>query len=770
MADATPRWGLTYMVAGQTHKHVTVNEALRSIDSLANPRVLDRDLTDPPANPSEGDSYLPASPATGDWAGHEGAIVTFQDGAWAVTTPPDGTVVWVVDEKAALVRDGGAWSPFGDAAQVLAALPTGSVAQLGVATPADSANPLAVAGSGALFTHAGAGMQAKINKNATGDTASVIFQTGFAAHAEMGLSGSNNFELKVSVDGAAWTSALLVNHTNGNVLANQKMISPVVSASNRVEVQGAYVLAGRQPRLAASGGSIDPETRAALAAHGLVEADAFSPADLFSAGASGGWWDFSDPSTLWTERTDPVSTAVDGSYVGRVVDLSGNGAHLSATTDGARPRYRADNFVGLEFDGSDVLRQDALASVFSGDDKAFTVYLVLATDSMSGTSVAMGVGSSASSTPVTWFGTSNSAWSIKKTADGGGAKTQVANAGADTSAHVIALRCSGVDLDIWVDEVRTRTAASFDVGATTLDRFVVGALMKSSASAFFSGRIGEAVIVDEAHDDATVKRTLRYLLAKHFNAPLAYDLVLAAGQSNMVGQGVASQAPAVTKRSGFEVVSGVLSPIAQGAPGATGRAMWPAFANAWRDESGRGVIVVPTAAGGTALLAAADSGNGDWSPTGTLKSAAEAAWTSAKTFVETDTCLTIAQTFAAWSQGEREAQSWNGTDVTPDLYGAALEALMADWLSTLNLDAFGVVQTGRSTNAGQDADFALVQGAQTRAVAAQPHALMLFDGAKDFPDNGKMADSLHWNQAGLDEAGAASAASLVPALRTLALA
>jgi hypothetical protein len=49
-----------------------------------------------------------------------------------------------------------------------------------------------------------------VNKNAAGDTASYLFQTGFSGRAEFGLTGSNDFEMKTSPDGSAFTTGLSI--------------------------------------------------------------------------------------------------------------------------------------------------------------------------------------------------------------------------------------------------------------------------------------------------------------------------------------------------------------------------------------------------------------------------------------------------------------------------------------------------------------------------------------------------------------------------------
>ena len=103
--------------------------------------------------------------------------------------------------------DAGAWVPL---ASLGSALP-----RLGINTTADTTNRLAVSAAATLLTHAGAGHQLKINKNAAGDTASLLYQTSFSGRAEMGLAGDDNWRLKVSPDGSSWINALTVNAATG---------------------------------------------------------------------------------------------------------------------------------------------------------------------------------------------------------------------------------------------------------------------------------------------------------------------------------------------------------------------------------------------------------------------------------------------------------------------------------------------------------------------------------------------------------------------------
>ena len=110
MSDATTHLLLPFILAAQAQKHVTHNEALRILDGLVHLSALDRDLTAPPGSPADGDRYIVASSATGDWAGWDLNIALWTDGAWLRLPPRTGWRTWVEDEALLLVWTGAAWA------------------------------------------------------------------------------------------------------------------------------------------------------------------------------------------------------------------------------------------------------------------------------------------------------------------------------------------------------------------------------------------------------------------------------------------------------------------------------------------------------------------------------------------------------------------------------------------------------------------------------------------------------------------------------------
>jgi hypothetical protein len=84
---------------------------------------------------------------------------------------------------------------------------TAQLLGLGGAT-ADSYNRVSVNTPALLFNNAGAGIEATVNKAASGNDAAFAFKTGFSARALIGLLGNDDFSFKVSPDGSAFFEAL----------------------------------------------------------------------------------------------------------------------------------------------------------------------------------------------------------------------------------------------------------------------------------------------------------------------------------------------------------------------------------------------------------------------------------------------------------------------------------------------------------------------------------------------------------------------------------
>ena len=208
MSDVSAVLSLPYLLPAQAQKHVTHNEALARLDVAVQLAVIARDVTTPPADPAQGDRYLVAAGASGDWAGRDGEIAVYDMNTWVFQAPVAGWVARVLSEDAQVRFDGTAWQ---DGVGAL------EVDTLGVNGAADATNRLTSVAPATLLTHEGAGHQLKVNKAGAGETASLLFQTDWSGRAEIGTTGTDDFAIKVSADGAAWQTALTFDGASGTV-------------------------------------------------------------------------------------------------------------------------------------------------------------------------------------------------------------------------------------------------------------------------------------------------------------------------------------------------------------------------------------------------------------------------------------------------------------------------------------------------------------------------------------------------------------------------
>ncbi len=207
MPQNSPRLDLPYLQPAQAQKHVTHNEALRALDLVVQLSLAALNSTVPPAAPDQGEIHALGASPTGDWSGQAGRLAAWIDNAWHFVTPGIGWQAWDQGSGQIKVWNGSDW--------IDPPVSTQNLSGVGITTGSDSTNRLAVRGPATLLTHEGSGHQLKINKAGAGDTASLLFQSNWIGHAEMGLSGSTEFAIKVSPDGGSWTEALRIDASNG---------------------------------------------------------------------------------------------------------------------------------------------------------------------------------------------------------------------------------------------------------------------------------------------------------------------------------------------------------------------------------------------------------------------------------------------------------------------------------------------------------------------------------------------------------------------------
>jgi hypothetical protein len=96
----TPKLSIPEIGESQASKYVTHNEALRFLDALCQATIIDKDLTEPPGSPSDGDTYIVGATPSGAsaWTGHDDDIAYYDGTSWDFHTPSEGWRVWILDE------------------------------------------------------------------------------------------------------------------------------------------------------------------------------------------------------------------------------------------------------------------------------------------------------------------------------------------------------------------------------------------------------------------------------------------------------------------------------------------------------------------------------------------------------------------------------------------------------------------------------------------------------------------------------------------------
>lgn len=200
----TDKLALTIMEASQAQKHTTFNDALTALDAIIMLSVKGLFANVPPGSPVGGDRYITGGTPTGAWAGQTYKLVVWQDGIWRFFAPKIGWICFVENDGVYVLDQAFAWVKLASLGS-----PMDNIPRLGINGTSDATNKLLVQTAAMLFNNIGAGIQAKFNKNAAGDTASILFQTAFTGRAEIGTTGDNDFHFKM-FDGSTWREALLL--------------------------------------------------------------------------------------------------------------------------------------------------------------------------------------------------------------------------------------------------------------------------------------------------------------------------------------------------------------------------------------------------------------------------------------------------------------------------------------------------------------------------------------------------------------------------------
>lgn len=313
--SSTTNLQLPTIAAAQAQKHVTHNQALSALDAVVQLNILDQTLASPPASPAEGDRYSVASGATGDWAGFDGQIAAYQDGVWSFYSPQEGWLAWDVSQSELYVYTASAW-------QLVDTFDATNVGtQVGVNAWADSYNRLTVKSDAVLLSHddvtPGSGdVRVTVNKSSAGNTAIVAFQNAYSGRAELGLTGDDQFRIRVSADGGTFTDGLVMASDGAVQLAGELTTAKLVISKS---ADNAYFYTGKD------------DTGGACAWTAANSADSTSGEfRLNFSSQTYGAWEFSVPSDTAWGQTQVLGVGADR------VEITNTGLVVGAPSGGAK--------------------------------------------------------------------------------------------------------------------------------------------------------------------------------------------------------------------------------------------------------------------------------------------------------------------------------------------------------------------------------------------------------------------------------------------------
>jgi hypothetical protein len=112
MTTKTPNIELTEVGQAESQAYESLNSSFWALDAIVQLACESRTITDPPADPVQGDRYIipEGSPtATGAWAGWERAVAYWSPDGWNFYLPRVGWRAYVKDEGAWLTYNGTSW-------------------------------------------------------------------------------------------------------------------------------------------------------------------------------------------------------------------------------------------------------------------------------------------------------------------------------------------------------------------------------------------------------------------------------------------------------------------------------------------------------------------------------------------------------------------------------------------------------------------------------------------------------------------------------------
>lgn len=195
-----------------------------------------------------------------------------------------------------------------------------------------------------------------------------------------------------------------------------------------------------------------------------------------------------------------------GAVINTITDISGNGRTITPVTVTNKPAD-GTTFIDME---TGYFTCDALASIFTGDDKPLTVIAYVKFQTTTVIRCVWNLGKNGldnnffagwTTTTPNWVGTRK---------DGTTQKTFTSGTPLTTAYQLVVWHFNGQNLKVYINGSQIGVTTDLDVNSFTLDRFTIGSLGRTSYSNPINGYLKSFAVYSRALTDAELSKVFKY--------------------------------------------------------------------------------------------------------------------------------------------------------------------------------------------------------------------------------------------------------------------
>lgn len=295
----------------------------------------------------------------------------------------------------------------------------------------------------------------------------------------------------------------------------------------------------------------------------------WTPANLFTASDTGGWYDFSDTGTLYQDSAGTTPVTATGQNIGRVVPKVGSGAGFNFTqsTSSARPVYTLNSGQGYAlFDGGDWLDSGlsrfGRSGLYAASSESWSVYVVASADNSTILARCSGTAGNKTFQLLSYPSANNLSFAAR-----GGIITDFDTASTDASPLIGGICWTGSVFSTRIrNDIRNKTASVGTAAEESTQRIILGARTNGTAHFLTNGaKVWQLFIIDRALTSTEEDNLLYYMGSK---AGVTTVGVQAEEPSGVTGT-VASSSTHSSSSAVSLVLSGTTSSFSQSSCAAT---------------------------------------------------------------------------------------------------------------------------------------------------------------------------------------------------------